>query len=250
MLFSRRPIASMHDMDETEIARQLTLIVFSAFSHIKMTELYKSNWTSPNVSFLIDFFNKISAWVATSIVLDPKLSSRAKLMEKHILVAKKLKEMNSFHMLTAYISGINNSAVSRLKWTKSKISKPLQRILEELSEITSMEGSFKKYRQHLATANPPCVPYLGVCLMDLTFIEDGNPDFVGNSQINFAKRRLVYDSVLSPILKCQAVGYNFQAVEEIQNFFLSSNLIIKDEKAMYHHSLFIEPRNAERSVIS
>jgi len=88
ILFSKRPIASIYDMDETEIARQLTLIAFTAFAHIKMTELYKSNWTSPNVSFLIDFFNKISAWVATSIVLDPKLSSRAKLMERHIIVAK------------------------------------------------------------------------------------------------------------------------------------------------------------------
>eukprot|EP01102_Stenamoeba_stenopodia_P015686 TRINITY_DN5370_c0_g3_i2.p1 TRINITY_DN5370_c0_g3~~TRINITY_DN5370_c0_g3_i2.p1 ORF type:complete len:662 (-),score=102.47 TRINITY_DN5370_c0_g3_i2:1464-3314(-) len=250
MLFSKRPVSSIYDMHETEIARQLTLISFSAFSHIKTTELYKSNWTSPNVSFLIDFFNKISAWVATSIVLDPKLSSRAKLMEKHILVAKKLREINSFHMLTAYISGITNSAVSRLKWTKSKIAKHLQQVLEELTDTTSMEGSFRKYRQSLATANPPCIPYLGVCLMDLTFIEDGNPDFVESNHINFAKRRLVYDSVLSPILKCQATGYNYQTVEEIQNFFLSSNLLIKDEKAMYHHSLFIEPRNAERSVIS
>jgi son of sevenless-like protein len=35
----------------------------------------------------------------------------------------------------------------------------------------SRERSFQTYRAHLATVNPPCVPYLGVYLTDLVFLE-------------------------------------------------------------------------------
>lgn len=40
-----------------------------------------------------------------------------------------------------------------------------------MEEVMAMEGSFKNYRNHLAAASPPCVPYIGVYLTDLVFIE-------------------------------------------------------------------------------
>ena len=44
--------------------------------------------------------------------------------------------------------------------------------------ICSTDGNRKAYRQCLGAATPPCIPYLGVYLTDLTFLEEGNPDFV------------------------------------------------------------------------
>jgi son of sevenless-like protein len=35
-------------------------------------------------------------------------------------------------------------------------------------------GSFKNFRNTLHSLNPPCIPYLGVYLSDLTFIEGSN----------------------------------------------------------------------------
>ncbi len=34
------------------------------------------------------------------------------------------------------------------------------------------------YRACIRTAHPPCIPYLGVSMQDMVFIEDGNPDFL------------------------------------------------------------------------
>jgi son of sevenless len=47
--------------------------------------------------------------------------------------------------------------------------------------------SFRNYRNHLHTLNPPCVPYVGVYLTDLTFLEDGNPDLI-EGLISWSKR--------------------------------------------------------------
>lgn len=52
------------------------------------------------------------------------------------------------------------------------------------------EGSYKNYRTTIQSVQPPCVPYIGVYLLDLTYIEDGNPDNLGN-RINFSKRTMV-----------------------------------------------------------
>ena len=53
------------------------------------------------------------------------------------------------------------------------------------------QGNYKKYRQSLAVATTPCVPYVGVFLKDLTFICDGNPDYLRGGLINLHKRRQV-----------------------------------------------------------
>jgi len=34
---------------------------------------------------------------------------------------KKLKQLQNYHLLMSFISGLNNAAISRLKWTKSKL---------------------------------------------------------------------------------------------------------------------------------
>src|SRR4051812_28843670 len=110
-----------------------------------------------------------------------------------------------------------------------------------------MEGSFKNARQALSNSIPPCIPYLGTTLMDLTFIEEGNPDRLKNNLINFEKRKLVY-TILSKIEQFQNVSYNFQRVPEIEE--LLKNLAQKSEKETYSLSLVCEPRNATKKDIS
>ena len=48
-------------------------------------------------------------------------------------------------------------------------------------------------------------------MQDVTFISDGNPDYLGNKedgQVNFSKRKQIYNAI-SPILKFQHQGYEF-----------------------------------------
>ena len=121
---------SLLDYDSLEIARQITLSTFETYSKIKVTELFNQSWTkrelqhrSPNVLKMIAQFNHLASLVATLIVSEKVLKKRAHVMETFIRIADCLREVKNFQALMSVVSGLNNCAVQRLKWTHAKLSK-------------------------------------------------------------------------------------------------------------------------------
>ena len=81
------------------------------------------------------------------------------------------------------------------------------------------------------------VPYLGVYLTDLTFIEDGNADFLPAPEkhmINFDKRRKISKSI-TEIKMYQQIPYFLMDISQIQDFLLQVQGL--DEKMLYKRSL-------------
>ncbi|KAN0031445.1 hypothetical protein ACTFIV_005309 [Dictyostelium citrinum] len=240
-------------VDEEEISRQLTLMDFEIFSNIKSTELLNQCWNkpklrhrSPNVLELIGRFNEISQWTATSILSWPKVKDRARIMGKFIKIAEYcMKHLNNFNTSMAILSGLNASSVHRLKFTKEELPRHTQQVYTELQFHLSSAQAYKEYRALLAKANPPCLPYLGVYLTDLTFFEEGNPDFI-QGFINFGKRKLIYGSI-SNVQSFQNTKYNLQPVYQIAKLLKGFKLL--EENELYTRSMSFEPRNKERSEI-
>ena len=54
-----------------------------------------------------------------------------------------------------------------------------------------LQSNYKNYRDKLSITPIPAVPYIGVFLKDLTFIADGNPDYIRGGLVNLHKRRQV-----------------------------------------------------------
>jgi hypothetical protein len=195
---------------------------------------------------LIERFNYYSNWVVTEIVSEKKLRSRRALVAKFIKICEHLRELNNFHILYAIISAMSNSSVSRLKWTSEKLNKSAKASLQELEQLMSMEGSFKNYREAVKnTSNLAVVPYIGVILKDLTFIEDGNPNTI-EDLINWSKRKLVFD-VVGDYMRSQIVPY------KIAPLTIASQPMSKilyelpqmEESEQYENSLKCEPRGAK-----
>jgi hypothetical protein len=238
-------------IDEVEFARQLTLVTDELWSAVRPMEFYGQGWArkdadirSPNLLAFIDKFNVVSTGVASLIVLEASVRERSALLERLIRVAHELKQMNNFHMLQAFISGFNNASVGRLKWTRKGIGKRAAATLAELEALMGMESSFKKYRDVLGAVpmDVPCVPYAGVHLQDLIFIDEGNPA-MDEHRINF-RRHSQTCAVVLRLMRYQKVYHNYKRCDEIQKFI--SDLPQLKDKEMFDKSLEIEPRNAGR----
>lgn len=63
--------------------------------------------------------------------------------------------------------------------------------IDKLQSIVSTDGRFRNLRDALHRCDPPCIPYLGMYLTDLSFIEEGTPDFTEDGLLNFSKMRMV-----------------------------------------------------------
>eukprot|EP01027_Heterolobosea_sp_BB2_P023237 GEZU01034394.1.p2 GENE.GEZU01034394.1~~GEZU01034394.1.p2 ORF type:complete len:121 (+),score=50.83 GEZU01034394.1:102-464(+) len=117
-------------------------------------------------------------------------------------------------------------------------------IFNTLNAIVSTEGNYKRLREEYIRCPPPCIPYIGMWLTDLTFIADGNKDTVGpNNLINFSKRRY-FAKVMMDMRVLQQSPYQFERVPALLKF-ISTEVLIKqswsDDK-LYEASIAIEPR--------
>eukprot|EP00011_Vannellida_sp_DIVA3-517-6-12_P012909 CAMPEP_0114606058 /NCGR_PEP_ID=MMETSP0168-20121206/1369_1 /TAXON_ID=95228 ORGANISM="Vannella sp., Strain DIVA3 517/6/12" /NCGR_SAMPLE_ID=MMETSP0168 /ASSEMBLY_ACC=CAM_ASM_000044 /LENGTH=1173 /DNA_ID=CAMNT_0001816917 /DNA_START=278 /DNA_END=3796 /DNA_ORIENTATION=- len=203
-----------------DVAKQLTLIDFSIFSLIRPAELMNQAWTSKKLSHralhVCTFMNRVntlSNWAATLILSRPNLAARIKTMQFLVEVAHQLRAMNNYHSLMGIVAGTNVSAISRLKHTKDGLGKDAIKKMTALEQLMHPSGSFKHYRKHLSSSKYPIIPYLGVYLTDLVFIEDGNPDEV-DGFINFEKRDLAFAPVQA-VQTCQGEGYPYPKCEPL-----------------------------------
>ena len=236
---------TLFDLDHLEVARQLTLIDKDLFRRIGPMEYTGLAWSKKhlqhkanNIIGMIARFNQVSYWVAFQIVNKKKLQERRAYIKYFIRVARRCFELNNFNSTISIISGLSNSSVSRMKRTWKTLNPKDIETYKELSAL--LEKNSKEYRNALHIATPPCIPYLGVHLQDLTFIEDGNEDNLDNNYINFSKRRL-FAEVIRQLRFLQQADYQLVSVPHIQDFLKESGGAVSDDE-MYKMSLEAEPR--------
>ncbi|EGX53809.1 hypothetical protein AOL_s00004g468 [Orbilia oligospora ATCC 24927] len=249
------------DIDPLEFARQLTIIESKAYTKIKATECLGKAWSKPapsdsspdpaeNVKAMILNSNQLTNWVAEMILNQPEVKKRVVVIKHFISVAEKCRYLNNFSTLTAIISALSTSPIHRLKRTWEQVPTRTIGILESMRTLMGTTRNFGDYREMLHLVNPPCVPFLGVYLTDLTFIEDGNPDLIKSTDlINFAKRAKTAE-VIREIQQYQSVPYALEAVKPLQEYILSNMQAAKDVHEMYEVSIQIEPREREDEKIA
>jgi len=81
----------------------------------------------------------------------------------------------------------------------------------------------------------------GTYLTDITFIEDGNADYI-DGLINYRKREMVY-GVIRDIQQYQQQSYTFPMVDGIAHYL--TELPSNDEETLYSLSLLREPRKTQ-----
>ncbi|PNY24242.1 Cell division control protein 25 [Tolypocladium capitatum] len=247
------------DIDVTEFARQLTIIESRLYGKIKASECLNKTWQkkvaegepdpAPNVKALILHSNQMTNWVAEMILAQMDVKKRVVVIKHFVAVADKCRSLNNFSTLTSIISALGTAPIARLKRTWDQVPQRAQGVLETMRRLMASTKNFGEYRESLHAANPPCIPFFGVYLTDLTFIEDGIPSIIKKTNIiNFAKRAKTAE-VIRDIQQYQNVGYSLQPVPELQDYILSNMQAAGDVHEMYDKSLQVEPREREDEKI-
>jgi hypothetical protein len=63
---------------------------------------------------------------------------------------------------------------------------------EALQAFISRDGNFPNLRAAHTKSQTPMIPYLGIILQDMLFVDEGNKNLDSNGYINFQKRRRWY----------------------------------------------------------
>ncbi|KAM5298544.1 rap guanine nucleotide exchange factor 1 [Ctenodactylus gundi] len=234
---------TLHDFHSHEIAEQLTLLDAELFYKIEIPEVLlwakeQNEEKSPNLTQFTEHFNNMSYWVRSIIMLQEKAQDRERLLLKFIKIMKHLRKLNNFNSYLAILSALDSAPIRRLEWQKQTSEG-----LAEYCTLIDSSSSFRAYRAALAEVEPPCIPYLGLILQDLTFVHLGNPDYV-DGKVNFSKRWQQFN-ILDSMRCFQQAHYDIRRNEDIINFFndFSDHLA---EEALWELSLKIKPRNITR----
>jgi len=239
------------------LAQQITIIDQKLFCEIELHELKGQRWTDtnafqtvPHITRSIEFFNRVSYWCATEIVSQKSLKRRVKALKRIILVAKKCSQLQNFNALFAIVSSLNFAAIVRLKLTWKALPERYLDMLESLNELCCVETHYLPYKKLISTLKPPMIPYLGVCLRDLTFLEVGNATYLDEEKkiINFDKFRMLA-AVLADIEAYQGVPYLFEPVPAVQ-YSLRHSLLTLDPDELFNLSRIVEPSSLKRTSIA
>ncbi|CAO3592692.1 unnamed protein product [Absidia cylindrospora] len=249
------------DIDPLEMARQMTIMDFRLYSSIRPVECLNKAWSkdaeedeahvAANIRASIEYCNQVTSWVTDAILSQPEAKKRVTLIKHWAQVAERCRQLNNFNTCMAILSAFDNSSVGRLKRTWEMVGARTNQTLAQIRKLMGANRNFTEYRAIIHSINPPCIPFLGIYLQDLTFIEDGNSDFLKTSKdmINFAKRAKTAE-VIREIQQYQSTHYQLTPVDEIQAFIQTNLQSTRDEEQLYNESLKLEPREREDEKIT
>jgi len=243
-----------------EFARQLTLVdFFDFFQKINRNELLNQAWTkaatrdrtAANVVRMIRRYNLGAEWVSAMILRAPDHALRVRTVQRFIDICEELMELGNLNSILMILSAFSSVPIFRLKsiWEGrpgfKAISPMHQDKLQKLREATSGDRNRAAYRETFAQLPYPKLPFLGVYLTDLTFVDEGNTPFLpstSTTHLNFKMRRQIAELIFE-IEKVQSIPYQIQPVEELMTYLYGVRGFDDHENTAYNLSKAIESRD-------
>ncbi|KAI9801263.1 MAG: hypothetical protein M1833_002833 [Piccolia ochrophora] len=256
---------SILDFDPLELARQLTVKESRIFCSILPEELLAQEWTKKfgstavNVRAMSTLSTDLATLVADTILQFEDTKKRASIIKQWVKIANKCFELNNYDSLMAIICSLNSSTILRLKRTWEVVSQKTKATLENLRGVVEVSKNYAVLRQRLQNHVPPCLPFVGTYLTDLTFVDVGNQttrqllggvDDNGHSEsrpvINFDKH-MKTAKIIGELQRFQ-IPYRLTEVPELQEWMdVQVRRVRTSDQASpqsyYRRSLLLEPRD-------
>ncbi|KAL8816799.1 MAG: hypothetical protein Q9223_004251 [Gallowayella weberi] len=252
---------SILDFDPVELARQFTLKESQIFCSILPEELLATEWTKKSSSMAVNvramsrLSTDLANLVADSILAPEDHKKRATIIKQWVKIANNCLDLENYDSLMAIICSLNSSTILRLKRTWDQISSKTKAKLETLKEVVEVSRNHAALRQRLQNTIPPCIPFVGTYLTDLTFVDVGNQTTRQLSiesedttvpVINFGKH-MKTAKIISELQRFQ-IPYRLTEVPELQTWIQDQLVRVRSSEQAnvqnyYRRSLLLEPRD-------
>uniref|UniRef100_A0A0W0G3J5 Ras GEF n=1 Tax=Moniliophthora roreri TaxID=221103 RepID=A0A0W0G3J5_MONRR len=233
----------VHATDSEEIAQEITRIEKKLFLEIKprhwLQYTFVSGRKDPETDPIARFnqvSNHLADWVCSLILCHDNAKSRARQIEKLVEIAQRLRALNNYSALRAFVAGINGSTypgdptMERFKARSPEQAKNLQSWDVLLQHIRA----HRAYRLALRNTKGACIPALEVHMSDLIRAHEGNDDFNSSdpTKIHWGKFNMMGRFITSTTqcqIQCQTTtDYNFPERSHISSL-LMSKYVMDDE---------------------
>ncbi|XP_030853326.1 ras-specific guanine nucleotide-releasing factor RalGPS2-like isoform X2 [Strongylocentrotus purpuratus] len=250
-----RAVFDMLRVQPEEFATQITLLDIPAFKAITSEELSSCAWSGksknnlcPNIVAFSKRFNQVSFWVVHEVLITQMTKARAEVIGHFIKVAKKLFDINNLHATMAIISALHSASIFRLTKTWNLVHKKERATCEKLSELMTEDDNRQRLREYMDVVRLPCIPYLGMYLQDLIYIDVAHPSTGG---IESNSRSTKMNNILRAISEFQQSQYDLENLPYVQKYLLSVRYIEELQKFVeednYKLSLQLEPTVLSKS---
>ncbi|XP_016144532.1 ras-specific guanine nucleotide-releasing factor RalGPS2 [Sinocyclocheilus grahami] len=188
---------------------------------------------------------EVSFWVVREILHAQTLKIRAEVLSLYIRTAKKLCDMNNLHAVMAVVSALQSAPIFRLAKTWALLSRKDKATFERLEYLMSKEDNYKRLRDFISSQSmTSCIPYLGIYLSDLTYIDSAYPST--GSILENEQRSNLMNNILRIISDLQrSIEYDIPVLPHVQKYLNSVRYIEELQKFVeddnYKLSLKIEP---------
>ena len=229
------------EIDPDTLAEEITRIDWIMFSSIKIRDLVrhvslpaeqKERCRSlKNVNRMVSHFNHVAKWVTQMVLIRDKAKHRAPCLEKFMVIAHRLRQLNNYNGLAAVLAGINGTAIHRLAQTRVLVSADVQKRFARLVLLMGTQKSHFAYRLAWENSPVPRIPFIPLHRRDLVSAEEGSRTFVGpnGDRINWKKFEILGE-VLLPIMKSQGQPYpNLQRHDMSRELVLDCKMSADDE---------------------
>ncbi|CAF1150413.1 unnamed protein product [Adineta ricciae] len=189
-----------------------------------------------NFETYIQWFNRLTFFVATEIVKHTQRRLRIQLITYFIDAAYHCLLLNNFNSMFAILGGLNMQPVKRLTRTWAKVS--LEKFTQ-LEQFKNVSKNFTYYRTQLKRAMENArtrqwqvdrivIPFTSLVSQDVYFIKTRSKNYTTEGGINLQKYYSISKCVLEEFIQCQQSNCSFQRNDQIINFIITSPTFSED----------------------
>ncbi|KAJ7225494.1 ras guanine nucleotide exchange factor domain-containing protein [Mycena pura] len=235
--------ADVNVTDSEDIAQEITRMLVGLFLDIEPRHWLRYTFVpgkkdplTDSIARFNDFSNHLGLWVVSLILCHDKAKMRAKQIEKIVEIAQKLRGLNNYAALRAFVAGINYSTFpgdQTMEQFKAK-SPDQAKNLQSWDVLLQQIRSHRAYRLALRNTKGACIPALEVHLSDLIRAHEANEDVNPSdpTKIHWGKFNMMGRFISSTTqcqAQCRAVSdYNFPSRPQIADM-LRVQFIMNEE---------------------